>query len=182
MAWLNGKRTVYCRRCYKKGHNKRNCPELTPEQKAMYKDGDKARRCSYCGEPKHNKAGCQKRKADKAAYIIQNAEHRKSMLDDMISLGIGVGALISSVPKPDANEIYMVTEIEWANAQRHRIGNYMFKGVGIADSDYWDHFSMPNTRSWGNTYVISPVSADTIRAGVPSDWLNGTSGIDKFFE
>ena len=182
MAWLNGKRTVYCRRCYKKGHNKRNCPELTPEQKAAYKDGDKARRCSYCGEPKHNKAGCEKRKTDRAEYIVRNAEYRKKTLDTMAELGLGIGALVTTDKSPEPQDIYMITETFWDNIQEKRSGSYIFKGISVVDSDYWDNFAMPGVRNWHDTIVMSPVSAESIRSSVPEGWLNGTSGIHEFFE
>ena len=87
MAWMNGRRTVRCYNCGAKGHNRRNCPQNSPEVKERYASGDKARKCSWCAEPGHNKSGCKVRREQQAAYIVENAAYRKEVLAFMQANG-----------------------------------------------------------------------------------------------
>ena len=146
MAWINGRRTVRCRRCWEKGHNIRNCPQNTPEQKAAYADGAKARVCSWCGEAKHNRTSCAKRKADMAEYIARNSEHRKGVLTDLRTRGLGIGALVSTVKaveEREAGSLYIITGINWDAIQQKSTTARVLEAQGIIDGDYHS-LSIPN--------------------------------------
>ena len=94
MAWVKGKRTVYCRRCYGTGHNRRSCPQASPETKQRYKDGDLARKCTYCREKGHTKRKCNQRNADIANYVKENKVYRKAVIEQMQREGLSIGALV----------------------------------------------------------------------------------------
>lgn len=183
MAWLNGKRTVQCRKCWGKGHNIRNCPTNTPEQKAAYADGAKARTCSYCGEAKHNKISCVKRKADMVEYARVNGEHRKTVLEYMTNLGYGIGALVTIDNRNmSAENMYIITDIDWSCVQQKAKSLRFLTGISIGDTNYPREMSLPgeyNYYSWSTAHVVSRAK---IAPEPPSDWLDGTSGIEGYFK
>lgn len=183
MAWTNdGRRTVRCRKCWEKGHNIRNCPKNTPEEKAAYTDGSKARLCSWCGEPKHNKTSCEKRATEKREYIIKNAEFRKNVLAFMRNNGIGIGTLITDSYRED--KVYIVTQIDWNMCQERKPYNRIVIGEEITNTKGWERrFSAsPVPNNWDDkTIIVAPVNTDNIMDTVPPGWLDGTSDIDQYF-
>lgn len=190
MAWLNGKRTIYCRYCGNKGHNRRSCPSLSPEMKARYTTGDRARKCSYCHESGHNRASCKTLKIDKVAYIQENAMFRFAALNDMKNAGIGIGALVShshyngeptNIDMLNPDDLYIITEIAWDAVQARRPGQYIFHAQSVKDQSYTDSFSLPGASSWRVARVLSAATPESIEASVPSNWLKGESNIDQFF-
>lgn len=183
MAWQNGRRTVRCRRCWEKGHNIRNCPQNTPEQKAAYTDGAKARTCSYCGEAKHNRTSCVKRKADKVAYAKTNADYRRTVLATMREQGLGIGALVTTdLNSNTAESMYIITDIDWDLVQEKNATARFLIGESIGKDSY--QYSMALARAdyrynWNTASVISRAKHPQ---EAPLGWLNGESGIDKFFK
>ena len=188
MAWRNGKRTVRCYKCYGVGHNRRNCPDNTPEDKARYATGDKSRKCSWCGDAGHNKSSCKSRKAQQAAYIAENAAHRKEVLAFMQANGYGIGALITEsrgeAVGGEPPVLYMVTDIAWDKVQKKDTSNRILVARSLASDDEY-RFTMPMNNGdkyryhWYDAAVVSRVKEDYTNP--PVDWLNGSSGIDKYF-
>ena len=191
MAWnSDGSRTVRCRKCWGKGHNIRNCPTLSPEQKAEYATGDRARKCSWCAGTGHNKNGCVKRKSDRVEYIAANAVYRKKVLDVLTTKGYGVGALVvSGTDKLNDNpdQLYFITDINWDEIQQKRPGAYIFKATNI-DCESTNDFKLPPFDDltqqsyyshWYTANIVSP--AKGVAADPPAGWLDGTSNIDQFF-
>lgn len=189
MAWHNGKRTVRCRRCYGVGHNMRNCPTLSAEQKAAYTTGDKARQCSYCAMKGHNKTSCPKRKTDIQEYANVNAKYRKEMLDIMVSSKIGIGALVKArcraVEDGDPDKLYMVKNILWNDFQEKNSTARIFECQPL-DNDFTFYMNMvANSRmyyAWNTPVVVGGVNPESIKDSVPPDWLNGSSGIERYFK
>ena len=189
MAWRNGKRTVRCYKCYGVGHNRRNCPDNTPEDKARYATGDNARKCSWCGEAGHNKTSCKTRREQQAAYIAENAQHRKEVLAYMQDNGYGIGALITESRGEAAGApppmLYMVTDIAWDKVQKKDLSNRILVARSL-NQDYDYSFSLPiNTGDkyryhWYDAAVVSRCKAEYIEP--PAGWLNGSSGIEKYFK
>ena len=188
MAWMNGRRTVRCRRCYEKGHNIRNCPQNSPEQKAAYADGVRARACSWCGEAKHNKTGCAKRKAQMAEYITQNSEHRRGVLADMRARGLGIGALVSTVKSVEEHNpasMYIITDIDWDRVQLKNPSSRLLIAQCIANGESHT-LSVPNDSDihryrWNDAYVVNPVK-DVDSIVPPADWLRGASNVEQYFK
>ncbi len=195
MAWVNGKRTVYCKRCYKAGHNKRSCPEASPETKARYKTGDLARKCSYCYNAGHTKRKCEKRTKDIAEYVAENKKYRKAYLDTLIQNGLSIGSLVTHTARADKgmdnlkpDQIGMVTHIDWNEIQYKRRSNrpIQAKRLGLEENNWNSEMwfgspPIPNVEydGWGNCCVLS--RRNDIMSYVPADWLDGLSGADQFF-
>ena len=196
MAWKDGKRTVYCRRCYQKGHNKRSCPQASPETKERYKTGDLARKCSYCYTPGHTKRKCEKRAKDIAEYAAENKKYRKAYLDAMVQHGLSIGSLVTHMgaggekPLDEMRPEYigMVTHIEWNDIQYRRRSNRPIKASrlgeqeNIYNSDMWlgcPPIKNDDYESWGRCQVLS--RRNDIMSHVPAGWLDGMSGAEEFF-
>lgn len=191
MAWVNGKRTVTCRVCWEHGHNRRNCPKLSPEMKDSYKIGDRARKCSWCKGTGHTKPRCEKRKGEMVSYIKENAVYRQNVLNALIHEGIGVGALVMSSDH-DANDnslahVYLVKNIDWDKFQQKSKGARPIQGEGIT-SGWGYEFQAPRSTvgadyyGWSYPKSLSKVSRDAIMESVPEGWLDGTSGIERYFK
>ena len=187
MAYMNGKRTVYCRQCFTKGHNRRGCPQLSPVLKARMESGDLARKCSWCRQSGHTKAKCEIRQTEMNEYITENAKYRGEVLALMESMGMGYGALI--VPKRnnrkelDKEELSIITNIDWDNVQLKAKDNRTVKAHN-AFHDWHHEYCVPAVANiywaYGQVEVINKAKS-SIREDMPADWLNGQSGIDRFF-
>lgn len=187
MAWVNGKRTVYCRHCYQKGHNRRGCPQLSDVVKARYKSGDLARKCSWCRQGGHTKTKCEIRQGEIVAYVKENAKYRQEVLSMMENMGMGYGALV--VPKRserteiDKEELCIITKIDWDNVQLKSKDNRAVKAYNTVRD--WEHeFCVPaivdSYWAYGQLEVINKAKT-SIRNDMPADWLTGRSGVDKYF-
>lgn len=187
MAWVNGKRTVYCRHCYQKGHNRRGCPQLSETTKARYKSGDLQRKCSWCRQGGHTKAKCEIRQTEMNVYIAENAKYRQETLAMMESMGMGYGALVT--PKRnkdrelDKEQLSIITKIDWDNIQLKDKDNRAVKAYNTIRD--WEHeYCVPALKdaywAYGQLEVINKAKR-SIREDMPVDWLSGRSGIDRFF-
>jgi hypothetical protein len=110
------KRTVRCRYCHAKGHNKSTCPHYAlrieelreghgddhyavaeyDAKKAKRRSSGKSRKCSYCGEGGHNRKTCVILKSDMQQVKQKNAEYRKEIYKHIVYHGISTGAIITS--------------------------------------------------------------------------------------
>lgn len=197
MAWVKGKRTVYCRRCYEIGHNKRSCPQAPPEIKQRYKDGDLARKCSYCQEKGHTKRKCNQRNTDIANYVKENSEYRKAVIEQMKREGLSIGALVihkdyvkDGLDNLNPQQVAMVLEIEWDKVQskrkEQRVVNCERLNTNPQNWNQYMSFRAPcvmdedSRYSWNNYHVIS--RGKDIDKHMPDGWLNGTSGVDEIFK
>ncbi len=197
MAWVKGKRTVYCRRCFQTGHNRRSCPEASPETKQRYKDGDLARKCSYCSEKGHTKRKCEKRTNDMLQYIKENSEYRKAVIDKMKWEGLSIGALVihkdyakDGLDNLKPEHLAIVTQIEWDKIQTNRRDQRIVNCERLHHNpDHWNQymsFRAPlvmdddSRYSWNNYHVIS--RGGNIEKHMPDGFLLGTSGVDDIFK
>ena len=192
MAWNNGKRTVYCRTCYGMGHNRRGCPNVSPETKARYKSGDLARKCSYCYTAGHTRRKCEKLKLDMANDVRQNSEYRTKLAAFMISNGVGIGALVK---RADGNQddIFMINDIELDNIT-HRDPSYVsIVATNISDaSQRQRNFTMPldapspnsdhYVNHWYACKIVSPADEEAVRGMISAEWLSGKSGLDRYYQ
>lgn len=130
MAWMNGQRTVYCRYCGTKGHNRRTCPSRLPEAKAADAAARAARSCRWCAEEDHDIRKCQKRVNDYQAWYNENATVRRTFFEKMNQLGMTPGAIIAilggdvqtnpenmkvRVEDVPSHRLLLVESVEWDN-------------------------------------------------------------------
>jgi len=106
-----------CSYCYKRGHNKRTCPDLTKRMKERA-DADIARgetdsfyirqyqaritpkgkkvssqQCGYCGEYGHTRRKCEMLRKDKEWFVVHHNAHLRVAHDYIVSSPVGVGSL-----------------------------------------------------------------------------------------
>ena len=129
MSW-NG--TVTCSYCFKKGHNRRGCPQEKADIQArreQYGDDDwkvrsydmkrartsragESRKCTYCGERGHNRRTCSTLKEHVAILRKASTIWRREFVNMLNASGIGVGTILSLDWYGDATR-YIVTGINW---------------------------------------------------------------------
>jgi len=109
------KRTVHCRHCGQRGHNKASCSVLKNKieklrtedpnnwhvqsydaKKAKRARKGKDRTCSYCDNSGHNRATCKDLKEHLSITKGKNSIFRAAIYKRFQALGIGVGTIISS--------------------------------------------------------------------------------------
>lgn len=187
MAWVNGKRTVRCRECWDVGHNRRNCPKLSPERKAEYATGALARKCSYCAETGHNRKGCAALKSDKVRYVKENSEYRHTFLAKLREGGINVGALMECRTWPERKALAMLTRIRWDNVAKGIYGNYRtslevrYLGEDDGEGTQWVNapFSTDPYNDYKKSVCVS--GSDRLEWDVPPGWLDGADPVEEFF-
>tara|TARA_Y100001963_G_C6628076_1_gene374936 strand:- start:84 stop:803 length:720 start_codon:yes stop_codon:yes gene_type:complete len=204
------KRTVRCSYCYERGHNKSSCPAYK-EKIESYRvefgddhylvrdwDAKKARKaaavsnrkCSYCGEQGHNRAGCTKLKAAMAAFTARNAEYCENLYAALVENGIAPGAMIRERRWGDIYDVKMVVGINWDAAHMAGRNNdiVITRSVKrLAKNDSWNgETSLPKSvtgNDWGPDFeVLVPSSSKRLRATMPSTFLAGSVGVKKIFK
>ena len=114
------RRKSTCGYCYAIGHTRRSCPQMKTDAAQgdryaqnnveRYQSAATSRKCSYCSEGGHNKAGCSIRKGHGAIYqktlnvFAENVNYR------CVTAGIKVGSLIA-ISQRRANKDSKVTAI-----------------------------------------------------------------------
>jgi len=192
MAWINGKRTVYCRTCYGVGHNRRGCPQISEATKARYKTGDLARKCSYCHTAGHTRRKCEKLTLDMANDVRQNSEYRHNLAAFMISNGLGIGALVKRV-EGSQDDIFMIDDIIFDSITHRDPNNDAIVATNITDaSQRQRNFTMPldapfpnndyYVNHWYSCKVVSPADEEAVRGMISAEWLTGKSGLDKHYK
>ena len=204
------KRTVRCSYCYESGHNKSSCPAYKQRIESyraefgddhyLVRDWDakKARKaaavsnrkCSYCGEKGHNRAGCTKLKAAMAAFTARNAEYCENIYAALVESGIGPGAMLRMRRWGDLYNTVMVVGINWEAA--HMAGPnqdfILYRDVkNITKSADWNGDTrLPKFvtgKGYGPDYeVLVPSSSKRIKATMPASYLAGSLGVKKVFK
>lgn len=197
----------HCRYCGAKGHNRRTCHLLTPEQKAITKLTAKVRTCSYCGDSGHTRPTCIVLKGNKINYIKENAAFRARVLDNMAENGLGVGSLITLYDKYykhhgaggqqdfdtleglASDDLYLLESISWDDIQSKNCYSRPLMGRGLTSNGSYGYSFRANAVNAKNkanedhgVRVLTRRPADEIRASVPKNWLDGSSGIENIFK
>ena len=208
---MSYKRTVTCSHCHSRGHNKSGCPEwkkYIENRRVDYGDSDwrvsdydakrarKAssaanRKCSYCGEQGHNRAGCPKLKAAMESFRGRNVEYRQNVLNTLIENGLGPGAMVKNTQSwSGSTRLYMVTEVSWERIEMtdknhdfiemKQVHNLMNKHGGFSQT----RLSMAiSGMSWGPNYeIVVPSNTARIRETMPATFLAGTLGLKAVFK
>jgi hypothetical protein len=176
-------RTVRCSHCFQSGHNKMGCSdykERIEKLRAQYGDeyytvreydrkknnkrkSSKTRKCSYCGQTGHNRAGCEKLKSAIAAYSARNAEYRANVISALVEWGLGPGAMIQ-------------WDDYWGSKKTALI-------VGIQ----WDKINMSVLHLTGRTYgadyaTVVATTESKIKQSIPAGFLDGSLGVKALFK
>jgi len=130
--------TVYCSYCNEKGHNNLGCKKRKQHIEELRKEdpdswavrsydrrkmASKTRSCRYCKEEGHNRKSCKSLKEDINASRSECREWRQEALKAFSTLGLGVGALVSTHGK-----IGLVMGFNWKAGSQAALRN---------DDDYW---------------------------------------------
>mgnify|MGYP003125305941 FL=1 len=206
------KRTVRCSYCYESGHNKSSCPALKAKiesyrrahgddhylvrdwdaKKARKAAAAKTRKCSYCGEHGHNRAGCTKLKAAMAAFSARNAEYCENMYAALVESGIAPGAMIrvSRWSGDSSPRTAMVVGINWEAA--HMAGPHqgfiIYRDVKhITKGEGWNCDTRLPKSITGSLHgpeleVLVTSSSKRLRATMPASYLAGSLGLKKIFK
>ena len=202
--------TVRCSHCHEQGHNKSGCSAHAErierqraeygsdyyavrnydEKKARKANAAKNRKCSYCGEGGHNKAGCPKLKAAMESFRTKNVEYRKNVLNTLIENGLGPGTLISIDDYWGKNPtLHMVMGIDWAEVHMANKSSDFLKTRKVKNITAI-HGGNGTTRlsqnildaDWGPKYkIVVPTSETNIRSTMPTTFLAGTLGLKQVF-
>jgi len=73
----------------------------------------KNRKCSYCSDPGHTRRTCSFRKGDMKSWAITTIDAREKFIDNMVGLGLGVGALGYRKSPYSESELAIVEYINW---------------------------------------------------------------------
>jgi len=167
----NYKRSVRCSYCYCSGHSRRACPDRFPEgtpaqRRAKAREEEKAqrkldraqrkldkaagvkvakvpRKCGYCKEFGHIRRKCDVLAKDKARLGDAILDYRNKVVDEVVSNGIGAGALIvSTVNEYDSthggyrnqNHYRMIRKVDISAMNPH--SNWL-----IGKRDAWDYYA-----------------------------------------
>ena len=207
---MSYKRTVRCSYCHQTGHNKSGCPEYKAKieewraegimtytveaydrKKAHKAAGAKTRKCSYCGETGHSRAGCSKMKAQMERYRIRNKEYRSNYLKAVLENGLGPGALLSAESWCGDKTLYIVMSVDWSKVSMHDKGARVFhvlplNRLGHANKDRWRaEFALSKHvrgTEYGQDYKVE-VKADesSIFAILPPEYHDGKLGLKDTF-
>ena len=169
----NYKRSVRCSYCYNSGHSRRACPDRFPEgtpaqQRAKAREEEKAqrkldraqrkldkaagvkvakvpRKCGYCKEFGHIRRKCDVLATDKTRLGDVILDYRNKVVDEVVSNGIGAGALIVSTVNEydsarggyhDRNHYRMIRKVDITGMAPH-------SNWAISKRDAWDLYGAP---------------------------------------
>ena len=200
--------TVRCGYCGTQGHNRAGCTDYKDRIEEIRlihgsshvtvqaydyalkrkAEAAKNRKCTYCGQPEHNRRSCSVLKEVIESFRAKNATFCKNMLDAFIEKGLGPGAIISVDRYGDRID-YLITGIDWSLANMHHRNPSMFKCIGIRSmGSSWPqnrHINAPTSVSgerYGNSYTILVHSNESrIRDGIPAAFLDGSAGVKALF-
>lgn len=210
MAWMNGKRTVYCRHCGIKGHNRATCPERSNLEKVQAKELRAARACGWCRETGHDVRHCEKKRTDYANWYKRNAVAREKAFNAMILSGMLPGALVKNeyhastgtymilnfdlskvadydIPSPKGKSWRQITRARRRVARTSFIeADLLSEGAGgrWADKkvfiDPADEISAP--KRWNSWVIIAPSFKAPSWDNVPEDIKSGIRGTERLWK
>ena len=123
----------YCSWCGERGHNSASCPDrkkwiaANPDTyEAAYEAAKVARRkarkqnprkCGFCKKTGHNVKPCTLKQTIHKKFAALNSVFRRTVLEQLCTQGIGVGALVMFRPHNGTSDpiLAIVREINWDN-------------------------------------------------------------------
>ena len=140
-----------CSYCYKRGHNRRTCPDLqkyvnenpdsyTARKHASAKTRSSTRRCSFCNTTGHNRRKCptMETMARKAARL--NREFRSDVLALMKEHGIAEGTLVEA----GAYDVWTYTRDQNGDLRAPAYNDQDTKVVGLITKIEWNNINYRN--------------------------------------
>lgn len=180
----------HCGYCGNSGHNRRTCPNRSPDVKqsdnAYYKRYRRKRTCRYCRNTDHDKRKCEKLVADRNDWIAKNAKFRKRFIEDAKLVGFGVGALIKRKYWNDET-FCLVNKINWDTINVDNRYNYAMHVFNIGNPDNDEqvlntpmYFGLDgDERAYyikmnkNEIEIVNPVNNDDLESKLPADWFSG---------
>jgi len=199
MTW---KRSVHCRFCRNKGHNRATCPTYKEKaasdpnsyaaryyERREEREKNKSRTCSYCCSQEHDKRKCGKLIADRKLAIQTNSDFRHRCLNSFKQQGIGVGCLVDirTFVKdfPTLALIYKINwdEISYKQKNWNNISSIEYLVNGEVNKYFNINIDEINLDILSNYItVLEPVKLEQVTMTMPINWLDGTSNIKSFFD
>ena len=208
------KRTVHCSYCGGAGHNQSGCSAYKErieslrteygddhytvrsydEKKARKASSAKNRKCSYCGEGGHNKAGCSKLKSAMEQFRTKNVEYRKNVLNTLVENGLGPGALIAIDDYWSEDKVvHMIMGVDWEEIhmadksldflKTRKVKNITAIHGGNGRTRLSQSVLGHDETRWGTKYeIVVPTSETNIRKSMPATFLTGTLGLKEVFK
>jgi hypothetical protein len=201
---MSFRRKIHCSYCYGAGHNKLGCAEYKtyienrrarsagsgylPSEVERYdlaKNNKKTsiRRCSYCGQTKHNRRSCMHMKSNMEYFRKAQTEYRANYLKCVQSRGLGPGALVRVNGKRGA---CMVIDYSWIKISIDSRSSHTINLVQVKHACEKHVFSAsPLVRNLRYDYatiseILVPSYNQIIRLASPS-FLEGTLGLKGRF-
>ena len=135
-----------CGYCYATGHTRRSCPQMKTDAARgdrwaqsnvqRYQNSAKSRKCSYCGEGGHNKAGCTIRKGHGAIHQKTLDVFTKNMNYRCATAGIKIGSLITITMRSGKKVTAIIEKIDGdARAPDYRWLNNHYKNNNTGQTE-----------------------------------------------
>ena len=118
----------YCSFCWRSGHNRTTCSEYKEyirnnphsaaaihEQKKKERKRTRSktpRKCGFCRKPGHNAKTCYTKKEVYRNFATLNSVYRRTVLEEMCVMGLGVGALVNAYYRNEVT-LALVNSIRW---------------------------------------------------------------------
>jgi len=187
-----------CTHCGQLGHNVRTCSILRKDVvedpngwaairlRRVVNNSSTVRSCSHCKISGHNKSTCMKLKMDRIESIRLNREFRKATIQLFHHYGIGICCMLELNPYYGSYELVIVENIVWENIiHKNYLPSIMFCGSNGVRNPYYD---LPVDSEFFNKLeagtqikIIEPAPSHIIESGMPTKWLDGKSGFDRYF-
>lgn len=201
-------RTVRCSHCFQSGHNKMGCSDYKQrieELRALYGDeyytvreydrkknnkreSSKTRKCSYCGQTGHNRAGCEKLKSAIAAYSARNAEYRANVISALVEWGLGPGAMIQWDDYWGSKKTALIVGIQWDKINMSVPLESFLEVTDVKElnSKYRQAMQLPlhlTGRTYGADYATVVATTESkIKQSIPAGFLDGSLGVKALFK
>jgi hypothetical protein len=165
-----------CNWCYEKGHNSVTCPEkkkyitdnpnsYTAEREAAKVARREARKktprkCGFCKKTGHNVKTCTLKNTIHKKFAALNSVFRRTVLEQLCTQGIGVGALVNLTIHGRTEEpiLAIVREINWDNIHAGSNGRSYIIGLERVGPPPEGYHRSVNPRSLGTRHLTHLLS------------------------
>jgi len=154
------------------------------------------RKCSYCFKRLgwirvgHDRRNCPYLLSDRNILISKNKIFRENILDQISDQGIGIGSLVSFPTYEYGITQAVITSAHWdrvscVSSYRTLHPKYCFEATSTRSMVEGRNFAfslphVPENRL--HVEVLVPQTPASIRKSIPKTWLDGISGLDRYFD
>jgi len=177
--------TVYCSWCHNRGHNKAGCEdrktfikenpdgwEARKEKQKKEERVSRVRRCSYCSVPAHTRRTCEVINRDRVTLVKYLKAKRAEIAEQLCKHGFSVGTLVEATRGyyTSDKELAVITSLNWKKLNDVRFNALvMFVSDGSSREKAFRLTDAPRS-----TPVVSGLTEELIRQGLPRSWVSGT--------